>query len=321
MAVHTDVRARVAPPAQTATAVVALLPAYNEERFIGSVVLQAREYSDEVVVVDDGSTDRTAEIAEVAGATVVRLETNAGKASAVAAGFRYIQANCPGIVVCLDADAQHDPAEIPTMVEPIRRGDADVVIGSRFLGVHSDIPRWRRIGQFTLTTITNSLSGSFSSDSQSGFRAFGPEAVAVLDMKSRGLALESEMQFQFQDAGLRVTEVPIRVQYRDGLKRNAFVQGLQVIDAMLTLVARRRPLAFISLPGLVLAVAGFLLGLRVAIHVFETGQLLVGSSVLTALLILGGLMLGATGVLLHSMEKFMERAVEEIKRAVGGKGP
>ena len=317
MAVQTDVRAREARPAQSASTVVALLPAYNEERFIGSVVLQAREYADEVLVVDDGSTDRTAHTAEQAGATVIRVESNAGKASAVAAGFRYVRANRPGIVVCLDADAQHDPSEIPALVEPIRRGDADVVIGSRYLSVHSDIPHWRRFGQATLTTITNSLSGWVTSDSQSGFRAFGPEAVAMLEMKSRGLALESEMQFHFHDYGLRVTEVPIRVQYRDGLKRNAFVQGLQVIDAMLSLVARRRPLAFISLPGLILAVAGFLLGLRVAVRMFDTGQLMVGSAVLTALLILGGLMLGATGVLLHSMEKFMERAVEEMARVVG----
>ena len=316
MAVQTNVRVREACPVQRATGVVALIPAYNEERFIGSVVLQAREYADDVVVIDDGSDDGTARLAERAGATVLRLKANQGKARAVAAGFQYVLTNGFGIVVCLDADAQHDPSDIPALAEPIRRGEADVVIGSRFLGVHSDIPRWRRFGQATLTTITNSLSGSVTTDSQSGFRAFGPEAVAVLEMKSAGLGLESEMQFHFRRAGLRVAEVPIRVQYRDGLKRNVVVQGLQVIEAMLSLVARRRPLAFIGLPGLVMAVAGFLLGVRVAIRVFDSGQLMVGSAVLTALLILGGLMLGATGVLLHSMEKFMARVVEEMKRIV-----
>src|SRR5919205_783580 len=108
---------------------VALIPAYNEERFIGSLVLTVQPYVDQVVVVDDGSHDRTAEIAQRAGATVVRQVMNQGKAAAVNAGFNYLRQLNPAAVVMLDGDGQHRADDIPIVLEPIVNGEADLVIG------------------------------------------------------------------------------------------------------------------------------------------------------------------------------------------------
>lgn len=292
--------------------VVVVIPAFNEERFIASVVFQARPYAEHVVVVDDGSSDRTAAMAEAAGATVLRQPENRGKAAALNAGFKHARTLHPRVVVCLDGDAQHEPAEVPHLAAPVLAGEADVVVGSRFLETKSDIPGWRQVGQHALTAMTNGLSGLPLTDSQSGFRAFSPAAVDVLRFTSQGLSVESEMQFLLEPAGLRVAEVPISVRYQDGNKRNPFVHGLQVIDAMISLVARRRPLLFFSLPGLLLALAGAGLGLRVA-HVYNlSGDLAIGTAILTTLLFVVGILLGVTGVILHSMGHMVGRLSEEV---------
>lgn len=299
--------------------VVVVIPAFNEERFIASVVFQARPFAQHVVVVDDGSTDRTADLAEAAGAIVVRMLANAGKAAALNAGFEFARTLDPQVVVCLDGDAQHEPSEVPTLAGPVLSGEADVVVGSRFLTTRSDIPKWRQVGQQTLTVMTNGMSGVRLTDSQSGFRAFSRTAVDALRFNSGGLSVESEMQFLFEPAGLRVAEVPISVRYQDGNKRNPFVHGLEVIDAMVSLVARRRPLLFFSLPGALLAIAGSVLGLNVVLTMNDTGDLMIGSAVLTTLLLVVGLLLGVTGVILHSLGHLMGRLREELRAATGGR--
>ena len=305
-----------APADHATNGIVVVIPAFDEERFIASVVLQTRPFAEHVIVVDDGSMDRTAELAEAAGALVVRQPENLGKAAALNAGFALAEVLEPGVVVCLDGDAQHEPAEIPLLVQPILEGAADVVIGSRFLDTKSDIPTWRQVGQHTLTAMTNGMSGTKLSDSQSGYRAFSPTAVSALDFASHGLSVESEMQFLFEPAGLRVVEVPISVRYQDGNKRNPFVHGLQVIDAMVSLVARRRPLLFFSLPGTLLAIAGVLIGLNVTLTMSDTGTLLIGSTVLSALLLMLGMLLGVTGIILHSVGHLVGRLSEEVHVAI-----
>jgi glycosyltransferase involved in cell wall biosynthesis len=296
--------------------IMALVPAYNEERFIASVILATKPYVGEVVVVDDGSTDRTAQLAQAAGATVIRQPRNLGKAEALNAGFRYARSLGPDVVVCLDGDAQHDPVDIPEVIGPILESQADVVIGSRFLDKKSEIPGWRIVGQHTLTLVTNVTSGIKTTDSQSGFRAFSPMAFEALRFHTGGLGVESEMQFKIGQAGLRVAEVPIHVSYRDGNKRNPVVQGIQILDAIVTLVARRRPLLFFSFPGSLLVLAGLFLGVRVYLTMSTTGLLPTGTAILTAICILGGLLLAITGIMLNSLSMFAEHLKEEVKQTV-----
>ncbi|MHB1627556.1 MAG: glycosyltransferase family 2 protein [Bacilli bacterium] len=301
-----------AQPYKTRTA--AVIPAFNEERFIASVVITARSYADVVVVADDGSTDRTATLAEQAGAHVVRLPRNAGKGAALNAGFEYVRQFAPDVVVMLDADAQHDPAEIPAVAKPVLEHGADVVIGSRFLGVKSRIPLWRRFGQHALNAATNAASGVQITDTQSGYRAFSPAALQMLRFRSKGLAVESEMQFLLQNSDLRVEEVPISVQYRDGNKRNPVAHGLKVLDAILSLAARRRPLLFFALPGAVLTLVSFLLGFYVLDRVGQHQGLPIGTLIVGMFLGVAGLVLGVTGVTLNTFEKYIRQIHEEISR-------
>lgn len=296
--------------------IVAVIPAFNEERFVASVVFKARRHAGHVIVVDDGSTDHTAELAAAAGAEVVVQPRNLGKAEALNAGFRAALRLDPQAIVCLDADAQHDAAEIPEIVKPVLGGHADVVVGSRFLATKSRIPAWRQVGQHTLTAVTNTLSNTRLTDSQSGFRAFSPTAARALRFSSQGLSVESEMQFLFGPAGLRIVEAPISVQYLDGNKRNPIVHGMNVLDAVLGLVARKRPLLFLVIPGMLLGVLGILLGVHV-IWTFEaTKTLMVGSAVLTTLLTIGGLSIALTGVMLHSVGHVASRIREELKDVI-----
>jgi glycosyltransferase involved in cell wall biosynthesis len=304
------------PPRPDSPRIVAIVPAYNEERFIASVVVAALQHAEHVIVVDDGSGDRTALLARLAGAEVVSLPKNVGKAGAINAGFVRAGELDPDVVVMLDADAQHDPAEMPRLVAPILEDEADVVIGSRFLHIRSEIPRWRRVGQHTLTFLTNRATGTAMTDSQSGYRAFGPGALHSLRFASGGLALESEMQFHLKRSTLRVSEVPISVQYLDGNKRNPVFHGLRVLDTILGLVARRRPLMFIGLPGLLLMMTGFFVGLAVVNSVDHHHPVPFGTVVLSSLLIIAGLVLGVTGVILNTLEKFMSRMQDELRHGL-----
>ena len=151
--------------------IAAILPAFNEEISIGSVVIRTKCYADRVIVVDDGSTDHTAEVAELAGAEVIRHPENRGKGAALKTGFASLDGEM--VIVTIDTDGQHDPSDIPKLVEPILKGEADMVNGSRYInGNKKDTPFYRRLGQIVLDNATRLNSGLNITDSQSGFRAF-----------------------------------------------------------------------------------------------------------------------------------------------------
>ena len=194
--------------------VTVILPAYNEEISIGSVVLLARYYADSVIVVDDGSSDRTAEIAKKAGAEVIIHEANKGKGAALKTGFAAADDLGADIIVTMDSDGQHNPAEIPKLVDPIIKGEADMVNGSRYLnGLDKNTPSYRRVGQTILDGATKLNSGLQITDSQSGFRAFSASTKNVFRFKAQGMAIESEMLADAGKSGLRIAEVEIGVRY------------------------------------------------------------------------------------------------------------
>jgi glycosyltransferase involved in cell wall biosynthesis len=159
--------------------IVVVIPAYNEERFIASVVLKARRYAHQVIVVDDGSRDETARLALEAGAKVVNHTHNQGKGTALHSGFTAAQAENPEVIVMLDADGQHCPEELGRVISPILAGEADIVVGSRYIQQTSNIPLHRVWGHHIFNLLTGAASGTHSSDSQSGFRAFSPSALGV----------------------------------------------------------------------------------------------------------------------------------------------
>lgn len=281
---------------------VALIPAYNESRFIGSVVLQALQWVEVVVVVDDGSADGTAELARQAGAVVVQMNQNGGKAKALSLGLEYVTTLAPTAVVILDADGQHNPHQIPAVLAPIEQNEADIVIGSRFLDIKSDIPRWRRFGQHALTMVTNVASGVNSTDSQSGFRALAPDIISLLHFDTAGgFSVESEMQFLVQEHYLRLVEVPISVVYAEPPKRNPVFHALQVLNRILRLVGQNRPFLSFGLPGFLTLIAGILLGIQVITIYQASLTVAIGYALISVLLSILGSIGIATGTILHSV--------------------
>ena len=285
---------------------VAVIAAYNEDRFIGSVVLKTRHHVDHVIVVDDASTDQTALIAREAGAVVLRHETNSGKAEAVNTGLAEARKLNAHIVILLDADGQHNPGEIPTLVAPVESGNADLVVGSRFLGVRSPIPRWRILGQHALTMATNVASGVTLTDSQSGFRALSASALEAMSFRPQGgFSIESEMQFLIQEHRLTVEEVPVTMRYDEGPKRNPFTHGMQVINGIVALVSQHRPLLFFGGTGLLFSILGLLMGLAVINIYNQHEELAIGYALISIMLFIIGVQTLFTGMILHAIRAYL----------------
>jgi glycosyltransferase involved in cell wall biosynthesis len=276
------------------------IAAYNEARYVGSVVLQARQYVDEVIVVDDGSTDNTAVVAELAGATVIRHDKNRGKGAAIQSILAEAKKGNPDILVLLDADAQHDPNEIPALIKPVLEG-FDLVIGSRE-AQKDKTPRYRRIGQKVIFRSSRLASKANVADSESGFRALSPKAIKKLDLKAHGFAIESEMITRAVEKNLKITEVPISNIYtRDGSTLNPIRHGIDVLSRIIIMISQRRPLFFFGLAGGILLVIGLIIGIRVIDIAVTTGNLAIGSTILTALLIIAGILSIFTGVILNAL--------------------
>ena len=289
-------------PART----IAAIPCFNEDLYIGSVVLKTKEYVDQVVVIDDGSSDKTALVAEKAGAIVTRHASNRGKAAAVRTAFDYARkAGCRALVL-LDGDGQHDPIYIPSLVERVLDGKADMVVGSRYLGVESSIPRYRTWGHRLLTLFANIGSGVKLTDSQSGLRAFSAKAIEALSFAEEGLSVESEMQFVANECGLRVLEVPVSMGYHGKSRRSPLAHGVSVLNSIVGLISRRIPLLFFGVPGVVMLIIGVWEGWRV-IQGWETFQTFwLGPGLLSVLLCIVGALSLFTGFILHTMRSFLK---------------
>ncbi|CAD5243342.1 glycosyltransferase [Thermococcus camini] len=214
-----------------------IIPAYNEELTIGYVVTLSKKYGD-VLVVDDGSKDETFHIAISSGAHVIKHPRNMGKAQALKTAFKYAAEKEYEIIVCIDADGQHNPEEIPKLVEPILKDEADLVIGSRFLdGTKKKIPLYRRFGLWVLNTTANvSLNGTLKiTDSQSGFRAMNRKALKeIMKINSNGYNVESDMLVYLAERGVRIREVPITVRYDvpNKHKKNPISHGFELLGGV-----------------------------------------------------------------------------------------
>jgi len=189
---------------------VAVIPAYNEAKFISKVILNAQKYVDKVIVIDDGSTDDTQEIARKSGAIVYRNENNIGKWFALKRGFYLALEMEADIVITLDGDGQHNPHEIPEFLNALLNG-ADVAIGVR--KYKGKMPLIRKVSNYLTTTIINSLFSLMISDSQCGYRAYSRKALKDLEISSEGYEGETESIIRLGKTALTIEEVPIQTLY------------------------------------------------------------------------------------------------------------
>lgn len=294
--------------------ITAIVPAFNEELSIGSVVIGANKFVDQIIVVDDGSTDYTAEIAKKAGAEVIQHSQNMGKGAALKTGFNSIPNT--DIVVTIDGDGQHNPREIPLLVKPIADGQTDMVNGSRYLDKKSNrTPAYRRIGQTVLDKTTNINSGLKITDSQSGFRAFAAFTVPAFRFSKADFSIESEMLMDAASHNFKIMEVQVGTSYNKKQKskihtKSPLRHGFGVFVRLLRDMEFRRPLYYFTVPGLILILIGLILGLDFFGKYLDGQTTSLMPTVLAGMIGLGGIFAALTGIILHSvagMIKSMEK--------------
>jgi len=190
----------------------AVIPCFNEARSIQRVVAEVREYLPRVFVVDDGSSDGTAEQAATAGAEVIRQPRNSGKGSALRAGWQRARQRGFTWALTLDGDGQHTARDIPEFFAHAEKGPARLIVGNR-MGQGRGMPRMRRWTNRLMSSSLSHLTGTALPDSQCGFRLAHLETLLKLSLAARRFEIESEMLVAFLAAGERVEFVPIEVIY------------------------------------------------------------------------------------------------------------
>jgi glycosyltransferase involved in cell wall biosynthesis len=296
--------------------VLVCIPAYNEAKSLANIIRKAKNYASEVIVYDDGSIDNTFEIAKAAGADTIRNPTNKGYGAAIKALFQAAREKNANIMVTLDSDGQHDPDQIPAIIEPILTQGCDVVIGSRFLTDKDEqkIPRYRSLGIKTITKFAQSASYNNITDAQSGFRAYSNNALSKIRLFEDGMAVSTEILLKAKEKNLSIKEVPITINYDvdDAYTHNPITHGLGVLYSVIQFISLRHPLAFYGLPGIALLVVAaiftsYALELFSRSRYISTNMILVavGSSVV-------GVVLLATGAILYTLIALLKGKIKDI---------
>jgi glycosyltransferase involved in cell wall biosynthesis len=242
--------------------ILVCIPAYNEEKNIGNIVRKARNHADEVIVCNDGSTDNTAKFALKEGASVINHPKNYGYGKTIRTLFEKALETKADIVVTIDSDGQHDPEQIPDIIEPILHNGFDIVIGSRFIVNKGDvqIPFYRSFGIKTITRVTKHASFKNLTDAQSGFRGYSRHAIETMNLVEEGMQISTEILLRAGSNKLTITEVPVTISYdvENSSTHNFLSHGLAVLFSVIQFISLRHPLLFYGLPGItILAVSGY----------------------------------------------------------------
>lgn len=290
------------------------IPAFNEEKTIARVVLEAQKYADTVVVCDDGSADLTGKIAEHLGAVVIRHEHNSGYGAAMQSLFEKARELNADVLITLDSDGQHDPAEIPRLIKPIEDGAAEVVLGTRFIDKKgtSDMPLYRKLGIKVITKLTNSNSKNVVSDAQSGFRAYDKHALNSLSMSENGMSASVEILRAIEKSGLKICEVPISCKYGEsiGVKtstENPVAHGIGLIMSIVKLVVEDKPLMFLGLPGITCLIMGALFGVWMMNLYVDSGRIVTNLALASIGFLLLGCFMISTAITLYSISRIAQR--------------
>ena len=294
--------------------ILVCVPAFNEAKNISEIVNKSKKYANGVIVYDDGSTDDTSELATAAGATVIKSPKNTGYGSAIRALFQAAREQNADIMVTLDSDGQHNPDQIPNVIEPIKQG-YDIVLGSRYLRNNDKdkVPKIRSFGIKTITKLAQSASYKGITDSQSGFRAYSKNAISKINLFEDGMAVSTEILLRASEKKLSTTEVPITVKYdlKDTSTHNPLTHGVRVLYSVFQFISLRHPLAFYGLPGLVLlGISAFIM--RNALNLFsKTGYVSTNMILIAVGIAVVGVVLLATAAILYTLIALLKDRIKE----------
>jgi len=279
---------------------IVIIPCYNEEKTIGDIIIKAKTFVNEILVIDDGSNDKTTTIAKKQGATVITHKTNKGKSESIKTGFRYALDKNYDYVITMDGDAQHDPSEIPLLLNNLKNNGHDITLGIRY-GKNTEMPIWRKFGKRVLDYTVSLGNGGFVTDTQCGFRAFNKKAVETIlpRLKGRSFCVESEQIIRAHETGLKIENEHVSCRYEnlDTSTKTPVSHGLSVLAYTIWLLAQRKPLVLLTLPGFVCAIIGFLIGLGVLQSYYPINILPILDIIIASILIITGIILFFIGLL------------------------
>jgi glycosyltransferase involved in cell wall biosynthesis len=306
-----------APRSATTQRIAVLLPCYNEETTIGSVIEDVRTGcpAAEIVVFDNNSTDRSAEIAASNGVRVVRVSRQ-GKGNVVRAMLKKVEAD---IYVMLDADATYPAGRIPDLIKPVLEGTSDMVVGARLGRPEAGaFRRFHHTGNVVLCRVISLIWGARLTDVLSGYRVFTAEVARILPVVSSGFEVETEMTVQALHYGMTISEVDIEYGARPAgsvSKLRSYRDGFAIALQVFHLLRAYKPLTFFGGLGLVAIAIALLIGLPALLLPDPSRPLLVGATAAT--LILLGALLIITGLILHSMNFRVKELHSVITRRPG----
>ena len=278
------------------------IPAFNEEKNIGAIVAKLKKKYDQVIVCDEGSSDMTQIIASSLGAIVVKHPKNLGYGATIKTIFNEAKKIDGDILVTFDADGQHQISEIDSVLKPLSENKADIVIGSRFLGSTKDLPKYRKIGIKAITSLTNTVTGSNLSDTQSGFRAYSKKVLNEIFPTESGMGISTEILIKSLKKQMTILEVPITISYdNNSHSQTPISHGASVMMSTIKHVAIERPLLYYGVTGLCFLIVGLIFGAWTIQIYSEQKQVITN----IALVGIGGVILGTilliTGTILYSI--------------------
>ena len=279
------------------------LPAFNEEKNIASIILKLKKKYETVIVCDDGSNDLTASISEEMGALVVKHKKNLGYGAAIRSLFLKARELDCDILVTFDSDGQHKISEIENVINPIQNKEADIIIGSRFLGtIEGDIPGYRKLGIKAITNLVNSNTGKKITDSQSGFRAYNKIVLEKIIPSETGMGVSTEILIKANKQKFKISEVPITIIYGgDTSTQNTVSHGTSVILSTMKFVSIEHPLKFYGIPGIIFLAIGLFFIVWALQEFTETRRIITNISLIAIGSTIFGTLLTMTSVLLYSL--------------------
>ena len=279
------------------------IPAYNEEKNIGKIIVGLEKIADEIIVCNDGSSDLTSEISKKMGVIVVNHSKNLGYGAGIRSIFlkaREIEAD---VLITFDADGQHRIDDIKQVIDPILNNESDIVIGSRFLSEGGkNIPKYRKAGIKTITSVTNSAIESKVTDSQSGFRSYSKKVLTEIIPSEYGMGVSTEILIKADKKNFRIKEVPIIVLYEGKTSTHHPVShGVSVLLNTMKFISIERPLRFYGIPGMILFGIGLFFIIWTLQAFSETRQIVTNIALIGVGAILGGIMMLMTSIMLFSL--------------------